>query len=270
MIRRQIGGGPVYLDPDQLFFQVTLGAHRAPRRVDLLYECYLEPAAAAFRRLGLDVRRRGLNELAVGNRKVSGTGAGRIGDGVTVVGNVLFRFPHEQMVEVLALPEGGLRDECLRLMRRHVTSLADEGLCTVSFDDAREALVAAYSEALGLDPIPGELDDAEEDAVRRWEERFQDPEWLAGPDLPERPLRQVKVSAAAWVVAGAAEGWTVEASIAEGRLERIVIEGNGGERMGRALAGLKARPEVLRDALEGFGDDGRRLLAFLEPGLKVH
>ncbi len=269
MIRRQIGGGPVYLDADQLFFQVTLGVDRAPRRVDHLYERYLEPAAAAFRRLGLDVRRRGLNDLAVGRRKVSGTGAGQIGDGVTVVGNVLFRFPHERMVEVLALPEGRLRDECLRLMRRHVASLRDVGLETVSFDDARDALIASYAEALELDPQPGELTDAEEDAVRRWEERFQDAEWLTGRAAAGRPLRQVKISSDAWVLAGTADGWTVEASIAEDRLERIVIQGDGGEEMGRALIGCEARPRALRDALEEFGDDGRRFLGFFEPGLKV-
>lgn len=268
VIRRQIGGGPVYLDSDQLFFQVTLAAGRAPGRVDRLYERYLEPAAAAFRKLGLDVRRRGLNDLAVGRRKISGTGAGRIGDGVTVVGNVLFRFPHERMADVLALPAGGngLRAECLRLMRRYVTSLAAEGLGTVRFADARAALVAAYAEALGLDPVPGELADAEEEAVHRWEECLADRDWLAGPALPARPLRQVKISSDAWVVAAAADGRTVEASIAEGRLERLA---GGDAEMCRALEGLEARAGALRDALAPFGDDGRRFLALLEPGLKV-
>lgn len=269
VIRRRIGGGPVYLDGDQLFFQVTLGADRAPARVDRLYERYLEPAAEAFRRLGLDVRRRGLNDLAVGRRKVSGTGAGRIGDGVTVVGNVLFRFPHERMVETLALPTGTLREECLRLMRRHVTTLEAEGLRAVSFDEARRALVASYSEALHLGPVPGELERAEENAVRRWEERFEDREWLAGPSVPEPPFRQVKISSDAWVVAAAAKGWTVEASVAEGRLEKVAVGGEGGSEIARALTGLEAQPDALRRALGGFGGKGREVLALLEPGLRL-
>ncbi len=269
VIRRQIGGGPVYIDQDQLFFQITLPAERAPARIDRLYDLGLEPAAAAFRELGLAVRRNGWNDLTVGTRKVSGTGAGQISDGVTVVGNVIFRFPHARMVEVLALPSVTLRRECLRLMERHVSSLEGEGLDKVGFDEARSALIDAYGAAFG-EVTTADLTAAEEEAIRVWEERFQDPSWLTGPPSPARAVRQVKISADAWVVAAAGEGMRVEASIAGGRLERIVVEGEGfdGSTIGRALVGVEARPEALRRVLEPFGEPGRRALRLIEPGLK--
>ncbi len=274
VIRRRIGGGPVYIDRDQLFFQITLPAEQAPARIDRLYELCLEPAAAAFRRLGLAVRRNGWNDLSVGDReagprKVSGTGAGQIGGGVTVVGNVIFRFPHARMVEVLALPDATLRRECLRLMERHVSSLASEGLGGVGFEEARSALVEAYGAAFGGRWAAAGLTAAEEDAIRVWEERFQDPSWLAGPPSPAPAVRQVKISADAWVVAAAGDGLSLEASIAGGRLERIVVAGEGidGAAVGRALAGVEARPEALRRALEAFGEPGRRVFGVLEPGL---
>lgn len=273
VIRRRIGGGPVYLDSDQLFFQITVPAGLAPARVDRLYERFLEPAAAAFRNLGLDARRNGLNDLAAGPHKVSGTGAGRIGDGVTVVGNVLFRFPHERMVEVLALPGDRLRRECLRLMRRHVTSLADAGLA-VSAETARAALVDAYARALDRRPLAAELGDDEEAAIRRWEKRFQDPAWLVDPGPPaRRATRQIKISADARIVWGSQDAWEVEASIVDGRLERVFVAlpaANGlGEEIARALAGQPARSDALRALLEPFGDAGRRVHGLFEPGLRA-
>ena len=197
VIRRRIGGGPVYLDSDQLFFQITLPADRAPARVDRLYERCLEPAACAFRSLGLAARRNGTNDLSVGDRKVSGTGAGRIGDGVTVVGNVMSRFPHQRMVEILALPGETSRRECLRLMKRHVSSLEAESLGAVGFDQARQALVAAYGRAFG-EPFESSLSDAEEEAVSEWSDRFRDPAWLDGPSPSPAPPRRIKISADAW------------------------------------------------------------------------
>ncbi len=282
VIRRQIGGGPVYLDQDQLFFQITLPADRAPARVDRLYELCLEPAVAAFRALGLDARRNGANDITVGDtetgaRKLSGTGAGRIGDGVTVVGNVMLRFPHERMVEVLALPGSRLRRECLRLMRRHVSSLADEGLEGIGFEEARAALIEAYGRAFrsAFDDRTAQTEDrlteTEEEAIRRWEDRFRDPEWLAGPEQPlganQPASRQIKISADAWIVAAAGDGVTVEASLAGGHIERIRIDAESFDAgsMSRRLAGLPARPAALRQALEPFGEDGAKVLNLLEP-----
>ena len=267
IIRRRIGGGPVYLDSDQLFFQITLPADLAPARVDRLYELCLEPAAEAFRALGLGARRNGANDLSVGDRKVSGTGAGRIGDGVTVVGNVIFYFPHRRMVEILALPGDRVRSECLRLMQRHVSSLAGEGLEAVGFDDARAALIDSYGRAFGR-PREGSLNEAEAEEVRGWEERFRDPVWLAGPDQPPRPAtsHRIKISADAWVVAAAEEGVRVEASIVAGKIERIRLDADGldVERIRRRLTGLPARASVLRQALEP-GAAGARVLSLLGP-----
>ncbi len=266
VIRRRIGGGPVYLDSDQLFFQLTLPADRAPARVDRLYELCLEPGAQAFRALGLDALRNGANDISVGERKLSGTGAGRIGDGVTVVGNVIFRFPHERMVEVLALGGSRSRRECLRLMRRHVSSLAGEGLEDVGFEEARAALIEAYGRAFGR-PHDSTLDETEERAIREWEERFRDPAWLAGPQQPRPGARQIKTSAGAWLVIAAGDGVAVEASIAGGRIERVRIDAErlDAEGLARELTGLPARSGALRRALEPFGEGGSTVMALLEP-----
>jgi lipoate-protein ligase A len=199
VLRRQIGGGPVYCDSDQLFFQVTLPAKIAPASVDRLYKELLEPVAQALRMLGLEARLECVNEIVVEDRKLSGTGAGLIGEAVTVVGNVIFRFPHELMSRVLALPEGA-RAEFLRLMRRYVSSLEAEGFANITVEAAKAALVEAFAHALGVRPVSDEPTAAEVRAMQVWERRFAQVGWLRGPEPRPSAERTVKVRAGVWLV----------------------------------------------------------------------
>ncbi len=198
VFRRQIGGGPVYCDSDQLFFQVTLPAGSAPALVERLYQELLDPAVQALRALGLDARLECVNEIVVEDRKLSGTGAGRIGEAVTVVGNVIFRFPHERMARVLALPDGA-RAEFLRLMRRYVSSLEAEGV-SVTAERATGALVEAFAQALGVRPVSDEPTAAEVRSMQVWERRFEQDGWLRGPEPRPSAERTVKVRAGVWLV----------------------------------------------------------------------
>lgn len=275
VVRRRIGGGPVLIDSDQLFFGLTLPVRRAPAGVDRLYAMLLEPAAAAFRALGVDARVDGMNDIAVADRKISGTGAGQIGDAVVVVGNVIFRFAHERMARILDLPDGAMRAEYLRLMRRHVSSLEDEGRVDVTASDATAALRDAYGTALGATIADASLTDREEAAVQRWEERLADDEWTLGPAhgsaLP--PGRRVKVRSDVFVVHGEQAGVRVLAAVVGDSIQRAKVGGahlNGAAAaLEEALVGACVHPGALEARLAGFGDDGRHVLAAVAPGLEA-
>ncbi len=272
ILRRQIGGGPVYIDADQLFFQITLPACQAPASVALLYERLLGPAVDAFRALGLEARLNGLNDIAVADRKISGTGAGRIGDGVTVVGNVIFRFPYERMVSVLALPGDSMRRRCLDLMRWHVSSLGCEGLRKIGLADAKDAMTRAYARALGLLPRPATLLAEEEAEIERWEGRFARPDWLPGRQTRVTSGCRVKITADVWAYHAAEKDLRVEASLVRGRIESVLIdspEWNGvGAWMSRQLAGQPAESRAVQERLAGFGEAGLRVAELLRPGLE--
>lgn len=273
VIRRRLGGGPVYIDPDQLFFQLTLPAAQAPARIDRLYQRFLGPAVTAFRALGLDARLSGLNDIAAGSRKVSGTAAGRIGDAITVVGNVIFRFPHHRMAAVMALPDAA-RAEYEQLMAEHVSSLAGEGLAHITPDDARQALVEAYAGDLDLQPAPSELTRAEEEAIAAWEARLTDGKWLAGRPVATQKVRQVKINARVWLLVAAEDGLEVQATLIDQHFHQAIVTSprlNGDDpAMSRALAGTPAEPEALRRRLEPFGAEGRHLAELLAPALNIH
>ena len=275
VLRRRIGGGPVLIDSDQLFFGLTLPVGKAPAGVDRLYATLLEPAAAAFRALGLQARIDGMNDIVVGRRKVSGTGAGQLEDGVVVVGNVIFRFDHERMARVLDLPGSAMRAECLRMMRRHVSSLEDEGLGGVSAADATAALRDAYASALGMTIVDEALTEREEAAVQRWEERLADDAWTLGRGHAPAPRvgRRVKVRADVFVVHGERDDVRVMATVVGDSIERASVgcarlNGTAGA-LERALVGPCVDARALAARLADFGDDGRHVLAAVVSGLEA-
>jgi lipoate-protein ligase A len=120
--RRMVGGGPVYLDDDQLFFQIVVSAADVPRRRDQELRRLLGPAVDAFNAAGVPAALDAGGEIVVGDRKVCGHGAGQIEDAVVVVGNMIERFDHSAATGILRLPDTRLRDVVLRLMRRYVAA----------------------------------------------------------------------------------------------------------------------------------------------------
>ncbi|TNC25830.1 lipoate--protein ligase family protein [Amycolatopsis alkalitolerans] len=197
--RRMVGGGPVYLDADQLFFQICLPVGGvSPARATAVRDL-LAPAVTAFRAVGVPAELDGNLEISVGDRKICGHGAGQIEDAVVLCGNLIERFDHERATAVLRVPDEETRAEVLRQMRRYVAATPAD---PVAF---RDAAVEAYAAALGLTPQAGELTGDEEAALTELDARFTSEAWMAGPgERAARPPGGIKIRAGVWV--GATKG----------------------------------------------------------------
>lgn len=189
VIRRMIGGGPVYLDRHQLFFQICVPAALPPGAAAM--QRLLSPAVAAFRDLGIQAHWDG--DISVGGAKVCGVGGGQIGGAALAVGNLIERFDHDAAAEVLRFDDEPTRQRALNLMRAYVRPTP------VDAESFKDALVRRYAEALNLRPSPGELSGAEWKRVAELDALFSDPEWLRGPDRPAPPVRSVKIRDGVWV-----------------------------------------------------------------------
>ncbi len=258
--RRMVGGGPVYLDDGQLFFQICLPARAVPPVRAEALRMLLEPAVAAFRAVGVPAELDNDLEICLSDRKICGHGAGQIGDAVVVCGNLIERFDHERAARVLALPPAQ-RLETLRMMRRYVAATP------ANADEFRAAMASAYARTLGLTAAPGDLAEAELARLPGLDTRFRDEQWLAGPQRPPTRAaphtRQVKVRARVWT-AGAASGQAqIVVSVVRGRVERAWLRTGGLNGMTQAaesaLAGVPV--EAVAGVLDQFGDPGRQLAA---------
>lgn len=254
VFRRMVGGGVVYLDEHQQFFQICLPLGSVPRSREQALRQLLSPAVAAFRAAGVPAELDDELEIVVGEAKVCGHGAAQIEDAVVVVGNLIERFDHTAAARVLALPDE-VRAEVVRLMERFVVATPAD---SAAF---RDAAIDAYGEALGLEPVAGWLSAHERECLHEIDGRFRSQAWLRGPQRPDPKCSQVKVRAGVFVVCAEHERTRAVASVVAGKIERAQVsdpELNGaGAAVEDGLAGV-AMADV-GAVLEAFGAPGRRL-----------
>lgn len=216
--RRMIGGGPVYLDAEQVFFQVSLPALAVRGSRANAMRGLLAPAVRALRQLGVQAQLDRLGEIVVGEAKVCGHGAGQIGDGVVVVGNLIRRFDHVAATRVLALA-ADVRPLLICLMRRHVEPTP------VDVEAWKDAMVRAYAEQLQARPVHAELTATEQLAADRFDRLLARPDFVAGDARPAGPVRTVKVRAGVWVHDWTAPDRRIVLAVADGRITHSWGEG---------------------------------------------
>jgi len=268
VFRRMVGGGVVYLDEHQQFFQICLPVASVPRSREAALRRLLSPAVAAFQAVGVPAELDDDLEIVVGEAKICGHGAAQIDDAVVVVGNLIERFDHTAAARVLALPDE-VRAEVVRLMERFVAATPAD---SAAF---RSAAITAYGEALGLEPVWGWLSAYERERLLEIDGRFRSHRWLQGPRRPDpkcapggagvSPAVTVKVRAGVFVVCAEHERSRAVASVVGGRIERARVsdpELNGSAAaLEDRLTGVSVAD--VGSVLEGFGAPGRRLATAL-------
>jgi len=128
VFRREVGGGAVFLDGNQLFFHLVLkrDSPLAPKRIDAFYQKFLQPVINVHHRIGIQAQYKPVNDLVVQNRKISGTGAGEIGDSIVFVGNLILDFDYATMVRVLKIPDEKFRDKVKKTMEENLSTIRRE------------------------------------------------------------------------------------------------------------------------------------------------
>jgi lipoate-protein ligase A len=245
VFRREVGGGAVYLDGAQVFFQLVLrrDSPAAAGDKEALYRRLLEPVAAAYGDLGVPARYRPVNDVVTTDgRKVSGTGAAEIGDFIVLVGNLIEDFDYDTMARVLRVPDEKFRDKVHRSMRENLTTLRRETGRSFRWEEMAGAMVRRFAEVLGpLDPaaLPPEV----KAEAARLAPVLTGSEWFARAGRRTSAEREVRISGDVQVVQRVhkAPGGLVRA-IVETRHDRVVRVALSGDFFcypGDALADLE-------------------------------
>ena len=188
IFRREVGGGAVYLDRGQLFYQLVLRADRpdVPASKDAFYRKFLGPVVETFREMGVEATFKPVNDIIVNNRKISGNGAAEINDMMILVGNFLIDFNYEMMAKSLRVPDEKFRDKVQKSMAAALTTLTQELDQPPTIETLSERLVARYIPLLG-EFQPREVDaELRAEADRLWREKFS-ARRLADRERPPQP-----------------------------------------------------------------------------------
>jgi lipoate-protein ligase A len=202
VFRREVGGGAVYLDSGQLFFQLILRKNRPelPENKELFYRKFLAPVIETYREFSMPAVYKPVNDIIANGRKVSGTGAAEINDMIILVGNFILDFNYEMMSKCLRVPDEKFRDKVFKTLQENLSSFQRE---TGHIPETRllgDALMRRYEVILG--PMvfktasdPELVAKAEELQAERYS-----PEWLFANDRRRPDARQVKIREGVYVI----------------------------------------------------------------------
>lgn len=178
IIRREVGGGAVYLDSDQVFAQWVFHGVALPRDIAGRFTRYVEPLVATYRALGIPAEYRPINDVHVEGRKIGGTGAARMGMAEVVVGSLMFDFDFASMARVLKVSSEKMRDKVFQSLDQYMTTMTRY----LGSRPDRDAVVQIYLEqvqaTLGRPIEPGEPSTRELELAEELDARFATDEWL--------------------------------------------------------------------------------------------
>jgi lipoate---protein ligase len=224
--RRQVGGGAVYLDSNQVFAQWVVHPDRIPGTIEERYARYIAPLVDTYRDFGIEAYLRPVNDIHVDGRKIGGTGAAQIGDALVLVGSLMFDFDRKTMSEVLKIPSEKMRDKVFESLNEYMVTIAD--LAEVDPTAVLDRYVANCSTAFGAELVPGALTPEELATADELDERFSSRSWLYEP-RPTRSDTGVKINTDLRVVEGAHK--------APGGLVRVTAQVHNGDIGDLALSG---------------------------------
>jgi lipoate-protein ligase A len=183
VFRREVGGGAVFLDGNQLFFQLIL--HRdnpiAPKRIDAFYKKFLQPIIDVHQTIGIPAKYKPVNDLVVETRKISGTGAAEIGDCVVFVGNLILDFDYETMSRVLKIPDEKFRDKVKKTIEDNLSTIRrelGEGVVSRWDEAALNNMMAEEFQKLIGPMTPGEKDPVLINRMQELEFEMMNDDWL--------------------------------------------------------------------------------------------
>jgi lipoate---protein ligase len=259
VFRREVGGGAVYLDQDQIFVQWVFHPASLPAGVDERYRLYVEPLVRAYRALGVEAVYRPVNDVHVRGRKICGTGAAHIGRAEVVVGSLMFDFDRAAMARVLKVSSEKMRDKVFQGLQDYMTTLRDE----LGRMPDRRAVVELYlrelAEVLGAELVAGEWTAAEEARAREFDLILGAEEWLGQKGAGRRPGVKIHEDIRICESARKAPGGLVRvtARLREGRIDDLAISGDFTILPGTAV-------QAIERALRGSPPDRQAVLAVVQ------
>jgi lipoate-protein ligase A len=180
IFRREVGGGAVYLDGAQLFWQLIVHKENplVPASKEAFYRKFLQPPVEAYRALGIPAEYKPINDIIAGNRKVSGTGVAEIGDYIVFVGNLIVDFDYRMMARVLKVPDEKFRDKVYKTIYENLSTIKREIGDVPPTNELWMLMTDKFAETLGPLEEQTEVDDEWRAKADELAAQFLTDEWL--------------------------------------------------------------------------------------------
>jgi lipoate-protein ligase A len=179
VFRREVGGGTVYLDRNQIFYHVIWNRNNPhfPRIMKDIYEHLTIPPIETYGEFGIKTKFRTVNDIITEEgRKIAGLGGADIADSMAFVGSVILDFDYETMSHAIKVPDEKFRDKIFKSMKENVTSMKRELGTIPPRTDIIKVLKEKFENHLGK----LELVELNDDIIKKMKEIAT---WLNSPEF---------------------------------------------------------------------------------------
>jgi lipoate-protein ligase A len=189
VFRREVGGGTVYLDRNQIFYHVIWNKDNPnfPKKIKDIYEYLSIPPIETYEEFGIDAKFREVNDIVTSKeRKIAGLGGADIADSMVFVGSMIRDFDYEKMTNAINVPDEKFRDKIYKTMKENVTSMKNELGKPPCHKEIKEVLIKKYEDLFGkLKPL--KLNDNIINKMMELAKWFNSPEFLykKTPRIPD-------------------------------------------------------------------------------------
>jgi lipoate-protein ligase A len=268
IVRRILGGGAVYLDGDQLFYQIVASKSEpeVPATIQEIFRKFLEAPVKTYNDIGIPASYRPLNDIEVKGRKISGNGATEIGRSAVLTGNMIFDFNFHEMTRILKVPSEKFRDKVAKTLGERLTTIKKELGSVPSKDIVKDLLKKNYETSLNVNLVSDELGPRERKLVESLQEEYRSQEWLHSMENRHEGIiqkRHLKLSGRAHIgeVVHKTGGGLLRVLVEtlDGRIADIMISGDFSlvpmdclRTLESELRGVEASREALIDRVKSF------------------
>lgn len=195
IMRREVGGGAVYLDRDQVFFQLVWQPDQVPARIQESFEFFSRGPIDCYRQFGVGgAHFAPVNDLQVDGRKIGGLGAATINRAFVFVGSIIMAFNAKAAASVLRLPDEKMRDKVASTIDAYVSSLRKELGRPIAPSLVRRQLTRSFETALKRRLVPGQLRPDERENYARWVRKMREREWVDDVRLEAEKHKPVRIT----------------------------------------------------------------------------
>ncbi|NVM05109.1 MAG: hypothetical protein HWN67_22500 [Candidatus Helarchaeota archaeon] len=276
IVRRILGGGAVYLDSNQLFYQIIVSEKnkQIPLSINSLFLTLLRAPIQTYNDIGIPAVFKPINDIEVHGKKISGNGAGKLENVSILTGNLILDFNYDEMVKILKVPNEKFRDKLAQSLKERLTTIKKELNTIPTKKELNETLKTNFEKKLEINLQLGKLTDTEQQYMRDLREKYTSEKWLYGPKIRHASLlenfdkftkieRTVKISSrvylgeAVYKSPGGLIRVTLE--IENGIIKDVLISGDFWlfptpklSDLEKELVGVKIHKEELNELLNSF------------------
>src|SRR4030042_4055037 len=157
IFRREVGGGTVYLDRNQIFYHVIWNKDNPnfPGRIKDIYEYLSIPPIETYEEFGIDVKFREVNDIVTSKgKKIAGLRGADIENSMVFVGSIILDFDYETMAHAIKVPDEKFRDKIFKTMEEYITNMKKEIGQAPPHEEIKKVLIKKYEKLFGkLKPL---------------------------------------------------------------------------------------------------------------------